>query len=436
MGKNENEGMDFMMKVLILSASTGGGHNRAANALKDYILKRDSSNQVVLVDALEQCSKFVNFFLTKGYKRIAMNIPELYGAMYRNANKERKNATNELVNSTTTRLAQGLLSILDEEKPDVVICTHPFINSMMGRLKSQNKTDVPVISIVTDFIPHRSYVDEKVDAYIAASDETARVLVGKYGVDENLVYALGMPVFQRFYKKDAERDAKTYKQLGFSKDKLTVLVMAGSFGVTDILKIYEHLNRIDFDYQIIIITGKNRRLYNAFAKMLNNNVKTFYTYQTPRWIEKLGNTNLLKILYDQSDDYRKSKAVKYVKNTDRQKPTRLFYYINNVEDYMHVSDLIITKPGGLTTSESLACELPLAIFQAFPGQEEDNANYLVEKGVAFMLKNGKAGARQVEEVLRYPKKLMTMKDNCRLISKGDACENIYNLIENMLSEKK
>ena len=424
------------MKVLILSASTGGGHNRAANALKEYIINRDKNNEVSIVDALEQTSKFLNFCITRGYKSMAMWAPEIYGAMYRNANKDKKTPTTDFKDAVLLRLSQGLNTILEREDPDIVITTHPFINNMLTLIKQDHEIKIPIISIVTDFIPHRSYLSD-VDAYVCATDETARYLTNKYDVSEDLVFPIGMPIFQRFYSEDRERNRKTYKQLGFSSDKRTILIMAGSFGVTDILKIYESIVNLDEDFQIIVITGKNRKLYNAFAKMLNKDVKTFYTYRSPKWIEKLSDQNPIKLIYDQSGEIDKSKekAVKYKKNTLKTKPTKLFYFISNVEDYMHISDLIITKPGGLTTSESLACELPLAIFQAFPGQEEDNANFLVEKGTAIMLRKGKSGAKQIEGLIRYPEQLDVMKDNCHKLSKGDACENIYDLMIDLLDKQ-
>lgn len=424
------------MKVLILSASAGGGHNRAANALKDYITKRNKDSEVVIIDAIAQASKFINFFVTTGYKNVALFAPGMYGTMYRNANKESKNPTSEVMEAAVLKLTMGIYDTIVEINPDIIICTHPFANNMVGNIKKTRGLKIPHICVITDFMPHRAYLNDNVDAFVCATDETARVLTNKFNVDESKVYATGMPVYERFYKNDPERDKKTYKQLGFSSDKLTILVMAGSFGVTDILKIYENLVDIDLDYQIIVITGKNRRLYNAFAKMLNGNLKTFYTYQAPKWIDKLSDHNPIKILYDQSGDYKNQRIKKYKKKSSGTKPTKLFYYIDNVDDYMHISDLIITKPGGLTTSESLACELPLAIFQAFPGQEEENANYLVEKGIAVMLKNGKQGAKQIEHILKYPKILMTMKENCRGVSKGDACGNIYNIMIKLLDEKK
>ena len=263
------------MKTLILSASTGGGHNRASNALKSYILSKDKSEQVEIVDTLRYCSSILDKTVTVGYKTLAKNAPELYGTFYKTSDKE--SPISELVNTTMTQFAKKLLPLIEEKQPDIVVSCHPFASSMMSILKSTYDVDVPVVSIITDFMPHRAYIGDHIDAYITASEDTAKKLAQKYGVDQNRIHPLGMPIFESFYNKNEARMEETYQRLGFSKDKPTVLVMAGSFGVNDILKIYENLVEIDVDYQIIVITGKNQKLYDAFDKLLSRQEKEFET---------------------------------------------------------------------------------------------------------------------------------------------------------------
>lgn len=421
------------MNILIFSASTGGGHNRASNAMKEYFSKVDD-NTVKIIDALEYSSKVMNFVITKGYKGLAMNLPELYGRLYHESDKESENILNDLLDFFVEKMAEVLIEAINKEKPDIIISTHAFVTTMLSKLKVANKISIPVVAIVTDFEPHRTYINVKIDAYITATQDTADTMVNKYGVDESIIYPYGIPIFERFYERNPKRIKETYKQLGFSEDKFTILIMAGSFGVKDILKIYENLASIDFDYQIIVITGKNKRLYDAFSKMLNKKVDSFDIYQISDYIDKLPDSNLFKSLFNQSDAYKKAKTETYKKHLRAQKPTKLFYYIDNVDDYMHISDMIITKPGGLTTSEAIACELPLAIFQAFPGQEEDNANFLVDKGIAIKLKKGNAGAKQIEHILNHPKRIMRMKDNCRACINGESCANLYGLLQRLANK--
>lgn len=426
------------MNVLILSASTGGGHNRASNALKSYITSVDKNTSVHIIDTLEHCSSVLNKTVTLGYKAIAKNIPELYGTFYKNADKESPFA--EFVNTLYTQLAKKLLPLLDEYQPDVVVTCHPFASSMMSVLKKSYDVTIPVVTIITDFMPHRSYVGDHIDAYVTASTDTAQNLAEKYNVDEKLIYPLGMPIFNSFYNSDENKNSETLDRLGFSHDMPTILIMAGSFGVTDILKIYENLVEIDYPYQIIVITGKNKRLYDAFEKILNRNLNEFETQDISSLFTSLSDANIMKILYDNSEQIRQDIGAKlnstFKRSTDKTKPTKLFYYVDNVEDYMHVSDLIITKPGGLTTSESLACGLPMAVFKAFPGQESQNADFLVNKQAAIVLEKGEKGAKQIEELLSNPEKLKAMKENSRNSAITNSTESIYNLLIDIIKNNK
>ncbi|MBR2714884.1 MAG: hypothetical protein IKB73_01600 [Ruminococcus sp.] len=290
------------MNVLILSASTGGGHNRASNALKSYITSKDSSTTVEIIDTLQYCSSILNKTVTLGYKTLAKNAPELYGTFYKSADKE--SPISELVNTLMTQFAKKLLPLLEEKSPDIVVTCHPFASSMMSLLKEFRGVDLPVVSIITDYMPHRAYIGNEIDAYITATKDTADNLSKKYGVDKSRIFPLGMPIFSSFYEDDEKRKAETLSRLDFSCDKPTVLIMAGSFGVTDILKIYENLVEIEQDFQIIVITGKNAKLYDAFEKLLNRNIKEFETQDYSQLFSGLSDANIAKLIYEHSESFR------------------------------------------------------------------------------------------------------------------------------------
>lgn len=426
------------MNILILSASTGGGHNRASNALKSYITSVDKNAKIDIIDTLEYCSSTLNKTVTIGYKAIAKNAPELYGTVYKRADKETPFA--EIVNTLYVQFAKKLLPLIDEYNPDVVVTCHPFASSMMSIIKSSYDVTVPVVSIITDFMPHRSYIGDHIDAYVTASTDTAENLAEKYNVEKDLIHPLGMPIFSSFYNSDENKNRETLIRLGFSPDIPTVLIMAGSFGVTDILKIYENLVEIDILYQIIVITGKNKRLYDGFEKILNRNLHEFEMQDISSAFTNLSDANIIKMLYDHSESLRQEIGARinhtFKRSTEKTKPTKLFYFVDNVEDYMHISDLIITKPGGLTTSESLACGLPMAVFKAFPGQESQNADFLVSRQAAIVLEKGEKGAKQIEDLLAHPEKLKAMKENSKNSAITNSAERIYNLIIDICKNNK
>ncbi len=425
------------MKILIFSAATGGGHNRASNALKSYILSQDKDCVVEIVDVLEQCSSILNKTVTGGYKTLAKNFPDIFGIMYKSSDK--KSPFSKVVNSLISQFSKKLVPLIQEMQPDIVVSCHPFASSMMSIAKETHSLDVPIVSIITDYMPHRAYLGEHVDAYVTASQDTADNLAEKYGVNKDRIYPYGMPIFQSFYNKDENRADETYARLGFSKDRPTVLVMAGSFGVTSILKIYEKLVDIDIDYQMIVITGKNKKLYEAFEKLLNKEINEFETDGFSDILDSQPDTNVINTVYENSEALReelKPKVTKIFKrSTNKTKPTKLFYFVDNVEDYMHISDLIITKPGGLTTSESLACGLPMAVFKAYPGQETQNAEFLVSKNAAIVLEKGDTVKQQISELLNDRERLNTMKQNCKNCAPHNASGHIYELIKEIVNKR-
>lgn len=421
------------MNILILSASTGGGHNRAANALKAYVEENQPATNVAIIDALEECSPVLNFTVVNGYKALVTLTPALFGAMYKSSDK--KSPLSDTVNVIYQQCAKRLKGKLDELKPDVIISCHPFAGAIVGYMNQEGAIHIPLISIVTDFLPHRTYISGGIDAYITASSQAKDILATDYGIDRNHIYDYGHPVFDRFYEGNGRSRAEVLDELGFNKNKLTVLIMAGSFGVTDILEIYENLLKIDVDYQIIVITGRNKKLYDAFDGLLHDQ-KEIVTDDEPELIKHLGEESILRYMYEQTESVVEHLTAIFRHTPENRKPTKLFYFIDNVDDYMHASDLIVTKPGGLTTSESIACALPMVVFKAYPGQEEQNAALLVENNIGVILEDSSKAAETVGKLLKNKKKLQSMRESCRNYVRKNSCQNIIELAERLAEENK
>lgn len=421
------------MNILILSASTGGGHNRAANALKGYVEDHQPKTNVEIIDALEECSPVLNFTVVNGYKALVTLTPALFGAMYKSSDKE--SALSDTVNVIYQQCAKRLKGKLEELHPDVIISCHPFAGAIVGYMNQEGEINIPLISIVTDFLPHRTYISGGIDAYITASSEAKDILANDYHIDRDRIFDYGHPVFERFYEGNGRSRAEVLDELGFNKNKLTVLIMAGSFGVTDILEIYENLLKIDIDYQIIVITGRNKKLYDAFDELLHDQ-KEIVTDDEPELIKHLGEESILRYMYEQTESVKESLTSIFRHTPEKRKPTKLFYFIDNVDDYMHASDLIVTKPGGLTTSESIACALPMVVFKAYPGQEEQNAALLVKNNIGVILEDSSKAAETVGKLLENKKKLKAMRESCRNHVRKNSCRNIIELAEKLAEENK
>ncbi len=396
------------MKVLILSATTGGGHMTAAHALQTYILSREPDAEIMIEDTLEYVSPFLNKAVTGGYVYMAKNTPGIYGTVYMSADKN--TPINKTVEMTTTILRNKLYPLVESFSPDIVITTHPFAAEMITALKTRGLVNLPVINIITDFAVHKAYISDGVDAYIVSSREMVDDIVSR-GVQRVRVYPYGIPVKPEFF--NAIDREKVFEQEGLDASLPTILIMAGSFGVTDILKIYHKIVKSPEDFQVIVITGKNEKLYETFQRYLN----------------KISIRNTLLEIRELTKPVNPSKLIRRKKPA---KATKLMYYTNEVEKYMHMSDLIVTKPGGLTVSESIAVGLPMAIFKAIPGQEAQNAEFLCKKNMAVMLEKNNSCTALITDLLRNREKLDGMKSSIQFFSKGNSAAHIYGLMQELI----
>ena len=381
------------MKVLILLTDTGGGHHRASLALKEPI-EKDSNNEVMIEDALMYSSRFLHFVVTGLYMFFAKKAPKLYGRLYNTADKV--TVIDKAVHGIASFYSRKLGKLITEFQPDCIISCHAFCSEMVSALKKKGKTKTLLFNIITDFAAHAAYINNDVDAYIVANDDMVHQLREQYSVDGTIIHPLGIPIYESFYRK--EDPVLMREKLGLNPYKKTVLMMAGSFGVTNILDIYKNLNRNPGDYQLVVVTGKNEKLFSAFRTMVKNGVIP----------SKKGNHIKVKI------------------------PTKLCYFVDNIEDYMSAGDVIITKPGGLTVSEAMAKEIPMAIFRSYDGQEKDNAEYLLRHNLAITLKDGKECAKQLNALINDDEALDTMKNNIRTFKKNNSSKNIYRLIKEKL----
>lgn len=374
------------MRFLIFSASTGGGHKRAAAALEEKFKAVNPESTVYVVDGLRSIGKVYDKTVCKGYYIMATKTPKVYGKFYKITDKN--NTMYKAVMKSNAMMSEKLLETIEQYNPDVLIACHPFISAMVGKLKRQGKIQIKTISLITDYDSHRTYISPYIDAYVVAEPQMAKKLHEEYGVDETKVYPLGIPTFDKFNKK-VKRD-EICRREGLDPGKTTVLLMAGSFGVTGVMHFYEQLAKEGNNLQLIVITGKNEKLYEKLKKH----------------IAELG-----------TGDF-----------------TKLLYFVDNVEDYMHVSDLIVTKPGGLTVTESLACGLPMAIYSAFPGQELENVKFLISQNAAIFIDKD-LGAQQIVSLLNAPRALEEMKENCHRLAHPQAAHDIYDLAMELTGNK-
>ncbi len=244
-----------MKKVMILTASTGEGHNAAAKSLQD---KYEEKGYITYkVDFLKESSSVMNTLVADGYRVIAQNFPNVYGIMYETA--DRKNF-NKLTRGGYYTIERRIINRLEEVKPDIVIATHPFAVGLIDHLKRKNKADFRFMQVVTDFKAHYSYISSNVDAYITGSEYTKKTLIER-NVPEDRIYPYGIPVNKEFQEHSDPR----YIRPGLNK-RFHVLVMGGSMGSKDIYKVVERLVVDSENYYLDVVCGRNKILFDTLTK--------------------------------------------------------------------------------------------------------------------------------------------------------------------------
>ncbi|MBQ3407896.1 MAG: glycosyltransferase [Clostridia bacterium] len=375
-----------MKKILILYAKYGGGHSSAANAIKNYIDNHYKDIETNIVDCIEYINKTINKISTSAYKKITTTTPRLWKKVYYNSEK---GTLSKISNGTNKFMARKLYHLVAEYSPDIIISTHMFSSQMISYLKKKNKINCILATILTDFAPHDQWlVGSTYGDYFFVSHEKMRDdLVNKFGIAKNKVYATGIPLSEKFLQNFDKQEI--IKSFGLVPDKKIILFFGGGefgLGKDPTISILTALTKHLDNYQIIAISGKNKKMNEAFMEVSS----------------QLGNPPELKI----------------------------FDYISNVPEAMSISSLVVTKPGGLTSSESLASSLPILIINPIPGQEEENAEFLEQSGAAIWIKPFDNADLVINNLLNSPDILEKMGENAKKISHIFATRDICDIILN------
>lgn len=370
------------MKVLILSVSAGGGHGHASGAIRDYINLNDSSSDVKIIDTLKYINPIIDKVVIGSYLKTIKITPSLYGKLYTHSEGDYRLATT-ISSKFIELMAYKLLPLFKEFNPDILICTHPFSTEMVSLMKYKCNLEFPAVSIITDYYPHGSWLHPNIEAYVVSNCDMIQDMVSK-GIAPKTIHNLGIPVNPCFIEKFSKND--TLKELNFDESKPTILIMGGSLGLGKITDVYEKLCDLKQDIQIIVITGSNKKLYHELMKLKKHS----------------------------------------------SKETQVIGFTNKVNKYMQACDLLLTKPGGLTITESLICQIPLGLFSPIPGQEEKNAQFLLKNNLAVNLSDIDNCNEIIEDLLNSHEKLKLMRENCEKFSKPYSGNDIYKLMKTLI----
>lgn len=368
------------MKFLILSVTAGQGHHQCAKATLEALSAK--GHEAEILDVYKFVSSPLGETIDKGYLLSTRYAPDLYGKFYQIADEHG-------LGSAITKGAQKLVykkvaEFINGFDPDCLICTHVFPAIMItSAIKHKKIRNLPSIGIITDFTVHPYWQKSCLSAYVVPS-EFLGYQCQKKNIPEEKVYPLGIPISNKFSIKTDKKEAR--KKLSIP-DKDTILLMTGSMGFGDVPSLLSEIDSLSGDFQILCVCGSNKDNYELISSSL----------------------------YDH-DVYP-------------------FGFVNNIDIMMDASDFIITKPGGLSVSESLAKNLPMILVNPIPGQETRNREFLLNSGLALAVSRTLSIGEAVYRLHKNKEIRKAMENLSSLYSHPDSASRVADLAVELAENK-
>lgn len=368
------------MKVLLFSVTAGEGHNATAKAIARSLEGMGAETRIV--DAYRIAGRLMYHTVAGGYILVSSYLKYGYGVVYRMLEHRRGGSYRpSLARLSGRSLAKKFKRVIDEYDPDVIVCTHCFAARILDIVKERYGMRAKVLGVVTDFTMHPYWEEaQRIDRLIVPCKELVP-LAYKKGFTDEQIRPLGIPVHPKFAITVEKEEAR--RILGLDQDLPTLLVMSGSMGYGNMERVLRRLDALTTHFQIIVVCGNNKKVYAR------------------------------------------------IKERTWKKPVLALGYTENVPLLMDASDLIISKPGGLTTSEALTRRLPMVIVSPIPGHEDRNVEFLTEMGSAVAVSRRLSLTDAVDQLISDPARRLEMQKSIDKIRKPtavlDLCHEVLTL---------
>lgn len=376
---------------LILSASGGAGHLRAASALHLAAGSFDPPIKSRNEDCLDFTSKTFKQLYSESYLALVNKAPELWGYLYSKA-EAKPYSKKGLVQIFDDLNYRTYLNFLKEEQPDAILCTHflPFI-SLSTKMRRAGVT-APVFAVTTDFDAHQYWVDPVVNRYYVHSDESAWQLRSK-GVSAERIHVKGIPILPQFGRR--EPPAEVRRRLGIPGDRLTILMVWGGFGVGKAEEMVQEVLAMlqifpEQSFSLITVCGKNEKLQKRLS-----------AGGSP------SNVNLM-----------------------------VLGFVDNLHEFMNASDLLVSKAGGLTSAEAMAMGIPMLIVDPIPGQESRNAEMIVEQRAGWKALDIANIGYKIKRIIEEPRLIAEARAATAQLARPNAAADILRDVYEFLENKR
>lgn len=312
-----------MPRVLFVTTRIGFGHLKVSNTLASYLRNIQPNCETRTVTYFDFFPQRFQKIINRIYIYTLRLFPKVFGYIY----ITQKRYKGRGVEFWTRFLGRKYARTISTYSPDLIVITQGLACQWLGRLKKRGLVYCPLVAVITDFTVHPFWVHPEINLYLVATEDMKEDLVSR-GIHMDRIAVTGIPIDPRFGNR-----------YNIIKNRLTVLVMGGGWGLGRMDRLLGIIDKMDNQLELLVVTGRNRQLYRRLKKM--------------RF----------------------------------RKPVHIYGLVDNISELMATSDIIITKAGGVTVSELLASGLPAILWDIIPGQEEMNAEYLVKAGIAVRIDN-------------------------------------------------
>ncbi len=372
------------MKVLVMTVTAGEGHNTTAKSIAASLEKLGAETMVV--DTCRAINPLFYHFIAKGYLlAVSPALAPVYAFGYGSLENRRKNAyRHSMTRFLYSRMRKKIRKIIESFQPDVIVYTHVFAGIALDVIRQKDGLLPKTVGIVTDFAMHPYWEEALRSDYVVVANDLVIPAAERKGFRKEQILPIGIPIRESF--ADATPKATARRELSLDPDKPTLLLMGGSMGHGHLVKRLLALDRLPVDLQIIVICGNNKK-----AKRKIDQLKT-------------------------------------------EKPLLVFGFTDKVSLCMDAADCIVSKPGGLTTSESLAKRLPMVICDPIPGQEDRNEAFLVNNGAAVAMMKGYDLSMAILQLFSHESRLSAMHSCIDYIRRPYATRELCELVLRLARE--